>query len=304
MTTFATGIEALRAMPLLELIPIVGIPLYFLVVLLGTFTVRTLIWGMPITERIKSGSKVLPRFLLEYGYWTIRVHVRLFIALRISANQITLLSLAFAVAGAVLIGMGRFSLGGWLMFFSFFCDAFDGIVARETGTSSNRGEFFDALVDRYSDIVICLGFLYYYRNDPIPALLVSLMMIGSSVMGYARAKGEAVGIDPNVGYMQRHERATYLGVLTVTAPIFAAFIEPHATHPMFHATLFAIALIAFFTNITAVWRALYVLARMPKPAPTLSNGANGRARPRRPIVVSAPSRDEQLSSGEPSPVRS
>jgi CDP-diacylglycerol--glycerol-3-phosphate 3-phosphatidyltransferase len=301
---FAEGFQALRELPTFELVPLIGIPFYFLVVLMGIFTVRTLIWGLPITDRIKSGSKVMPRFCLEYGYWTIRFHVKLFLALRFSADAITLLSLAFATAGAVFLGMGRFSLGGWLMFFSFFCDAFDGIVARATGTSSNRGEYFDSFIDRYNDMVVALGYLYYYRNDPFPAALVALMMVGSSVMGYARAKGEAVGIDPNVGYMQRHERATYLGVLTSMAPILAAFVEPHSPHPTYHAALLAIGLVAVFTNITAIWRAVYVLRRMPKaPKPDfsrVSNGANGHSKRIQPLPQIATAAIDE----HPAPARS
>src|SRR5579883_555742 len=299
MSTLAEGIQALRALPAIELVPLIGIPLYFLVILLGAFTLKTLLWGMPITERIKSGSKVMPRFLLEYGYWTIRVHVKMFMALHFSANAITVLSLGFAAAGAYFLALGRFSLGGWLMFFSFFCDAFDGIVARAAGTSGDRGEFFDAVIDRYNDMVVGLGYLYYYRNDLVPAALVALMMIGSTAMGYARAKGEAVGIDPNVGYMRRHERATYLGVLTVMAPIISAFIEPHATHPMYYSALLAIGLVAVFTNVTAIWRAAYVLERMPKPAPVRPALVNGHSKPASAMPQIANDRVED----QPFPVR-
>src|SRR5213078_3070006 len=97
--------------------------------------------------------------------------------------------------------------------------------------------------------------LFYYRNDPWPAAIVAIGMIGSTAMGYARAKGEAVGIDPNVGVMQRHERGTWLGALTVLAPIFSAFIEPGVAHPRYYSTLFALSLIAVLTNVSAIWRA-------------------------------------------------
>src|SRR5207248_251105 len=110
---------------------------------------------------------------------------------------------------------GSFTLGGWLLFASHTADALDGMVARATGVSSNSGEFLDALVDRYSDFAIYLGTMWYFRDSPIPAALATAALVGSSVMGYARAKGEAVGIDPNVGWMARHERGVILGSLTV-----------------------------------------------------------------------------------------
>jgi CDP-diacylglycerol--glycerol-3-phosphate 3-phosphatidyltransferase len=274
MSTWETGWQALRALPSYEIIPLLGIPVYFVAVLLVTFTIRSLIWGMPRAKRVSSGSHVLPRFFLEYGYWTLQVHVKVFTTLRISANGVTYLSLAFAAAGAVGIGAGSFCLGGWLMFLSFFCDAFDGLVARATGTASPRGEFLDATIDRYGDLLTSFGYFYYYRNDPIPLALAGLMTLGSSVMSYARAKGEAVGIDPNVGFMQRHERATYLGILTVLSPISSAFIEPGAAHPLYHPVWVAMGLIGIFTNITAIWRTAYVMKRLPRPGQTAQTSKN------------------------------
>src|SRR5438132_11374784 len=173
------GLDVLGAMPLSELVPLVGIPIYFLSFFFF-FCLRTLWKEVPRSARFdKLGrAKVIPRFVLEYGYWMLHSQVKLFIALRISANMVTALSLVLGCVGAVYIGMGRFGLGGWLMFYSFFCDGFDGIVARATGTASPRGEFFDSFIDRYADMVTGFGFLWYYRNDPVPAAIVAIGMAG------------------------------------------------------------------------------------------------------------------------------
>src|SRR5204862_5963407 len=112
-------------------------------------------------------AKVVPRFVLEYGYWMLHAQVRLLLALRVSADAMTLLSLAFSMAGAVYIGVGRFGLGGWLMFYSCFCDGLDGMIARATGTASARGEYFDSFIDRYADMITGFGVLSYYRNAPL-----------------------------------------------------------------------------------------------------------------------------------------
>lgn len=236
---------------------------------LGFFLVRAAFKGMPRSPRFEklSKSKVLPRFILEYGYWQLQAQARIFIVLGFSPDMVTMLSLLLAIGGAVLIGMGSFGLGGWLMFLSFFCDAFDGIVARQLGVSSNRGEFFDSVIDRYADTVTGLGFLYFYRNDPIGAPAAALMILGSTVMGYAKAKGEAMGVDPNVGIMQRHERGVYLGASTVLAPFVAWYVERGAVEPRYHLTLVALVLVAFFTNLTSIWRIAYVMRRMPRGVP-------------------------------------
>jgi CDP-diacylglycerol--glycerol-3-phosphate 3-phosphatidyltransferase len=290
------GLHALGAMPRSELVPLIAVPAYFFSFFFY-FCFRSIWVPVPRSARFdKMGrAKVVPRFVLEYGYWMLNSQVKILLALGLSADAMTLLSLAFGALGAMYIGVGRFGLGGWLMFYSFFCDAFDGIIARKRGTASNRGEYFDAFVDRYADMITGFGFLYYYRNDAWPAAIVAMGMAGSAAMGYARAKGEAVGIDPNVGVMQRHERAAWIGVFTVLSPFVSAFVEPGASHPMFHLALFALLLVAILSNVSAVWRALYVLRRMPKPvAPAPRPSGSGEPRPApRPVPLAKP----ELSSG-------
>jgi phosphatidylglycerophosphate synthase len=259
------------------LIPLAIVNAYWILGLL-VFSLRSAARGVPRSARFdKLGrSRVIPRFILEYGYWQLRMQLKVFQKLGFSPDGITLLSLVLAIAGAVLIGSGSFGLGGWMMFLSFFCDAFDGLLARELGLSSPRGEFIDSVVDRYADVITGLGFMYYYRNDALGAAACGFYLIGSTVMGYAKAKGEVMGVDPNVGVMQRHERAVYLGVSTVVAPFASLLIEPDATHPRFHLALAALVLVAFFTNVTSIWRIAYVLRRLPRPtpqAPVVEEGA-------------------------------
>jgi CDP-diacylglycerol---glycerol-3-phosphate 3-phosphatidyltransferase len=231
-------------------------------VFLGVSAVR----GTQRTARIDriSRSPYLPRVLMEYGYWMMDGPANAFVRLGISPNAITTLSLVFTAAAAVLFGAGHFAEGGWAMVFGFMCDAWDGIVARKTGKSSMAGEFYDATVDRYNDLFAFLGLMYYYRNDPLPLMLATATLIGSTLTSYTRAKGEAVGIDPNVGWMQRHERGVYLGFATCTAPIVAHYAEPGVVHPRFFSVIAMLALMAVTANVTAIWRARFVLAGLDK----------------------------------------
>src|SRR5947207_2762720 len=87
---------------------------------------------------------------------------------------------------------GTFTGGGWTPHRAFRCDAWGGIIARKRGTSSPAGEFLDATVDRYNDLIGFFGFMYYYRADPLPLVFAALAAVGSTVTSYARAKGESV----------------------------------------------------------------------------------------------------------------
>jgi CDP-diacylglycerol--glycerol-3-phosphate 3-phosphatidyltransferase len=264
----STGWDALYALPPSVVWPMVGIPAGFLLAF-GIFCLQCLVRGMPRTPRMEklARSKLVPRLVLEYGYWLLYLPVRLLLALGLSADQVTLISLGFACASAWYVAHGHFAIGGWLVYLSFIFDALDGMVARARGTSSDRGEYFDAFIDRYADFALFAGYAWYYRDEPLALGLTVAALVGSSVMGYARAKGEAVGIDPNVGWAARHERAAFLGTLTVFAPVAALWLEPGAAHPLYHLVVFALGVVALFSNLAAIQRAHYVMSRMRKPPP-------------------------------------
>jgi CDP-diacylglycerol--glycerol-3-phosphate 3-phosphatidyltransferase len=237
------------------------LPLAFWVLMFLVFLAVSAVRGVPRTARIDrvARSPYLPRVVMEFGYWMLDAPANACVRLGITPNMITLLSLVFTVAAAGLFAGGRFFEGGWLLLIGFMCDAWDGIVARKTNRSSEAGEFFDATIDRYNDLFAFLGLMYYYRNDPLPCALAGATMIGSTLTSYTRAKGEACGVDPNDGWMQRHERGVYLGLATTTAPLIAHFTERGTLHPQFYGVVLMLAVMAVTANVTAIWRAKVVI---------------------------------------------
>ncbi len=247
-------------LPLTVLVPLLGLPAFWIVSFL-VYCVKCAIFGMDRTPRIDQVVKTpwLPRIFMEFGYWMFRIPVRLCIVLGITPNMITFGSMLLTLLAAVAVALGNFAFGGWTLLFAFTCDAWDGIVARATNNCTASGEFFDSTMDRYNDLITFLGFLYYYRNQPWVFAVTSLAMVGSTVVSYSRAKGDAVGINANVGYMQRHERAVWLGTGTALSPIAAAYIEPGASIPTYHVAAGVLLLMALMTNITAIWRIRVVM---------------------------------------------
>jgi CDP-diacylglycerol--glycerol-3-phosphate 3-phosphatidyltransferase len=253
----------LWSLPLTVLVPLIGLPAFW-VLAFGVYLVRCAIFGMDHTPRLDQLTRTpwLPRIVMEFGYWMFRIPVRLCIVLGITPNMITVMSFLLTLVTAVLVGMGQFALGGWALLFAFTCDSWDGLVARATNQCSPEGEFFDSTIDRYNDLITFLGFLYYYRDLPLPLALTALGLIGSTVVSYTRAKGEAVGVNANVGYMQRHERAVWLGGGTAMAPILAAYLEPGAVRPVYHLAVMVMGLLAMMTNVTALWRIAVVMREL------------------------------------------
>jgi CDP-diacylglycerol--glycerol-3-phosphate 3-phosphatidyltransferase len=87
-------------------------------------------------------------------------------------------------------------------------DMVDGRVARETNRVTRFGGFFDSVLDRYSDLALLMGLLVYYGtiNRPFYVVLTAVVMAGSVMVSYTRARAENTIPSCKVGFMERPER--------------------------------------------------------------------------------------------------
>ena len=154
-------------------------------------------------------------------------------------NTVTILGLVGNVIGALLIAQGYLTAGGILVLLMGPVDALDGTMARLRGMAGNFGAFVDSVTDRYSELVIFAGLLYYFiqQNNQTAILLVYASAAGSVLVSYIRSRGQSLGWDTKVGVLTRMER--YL----VLAPAIIL------NYPMV-----GLWIIAVFSNLTAVQR--------------------------------------------------
>jgi archaetidylinositol phosphate synthase len=80
-----------------------------------------------------------------------------FIRLRITPNQISLLALIAGGICAFLFFRREFLLGSLALLVSAVFDLVDGSVARRTNAHTNFGAVFDWIVDKYVDAIVLLG---------------------------------------------------------------------------------------------------------------------------------------------------
>ena len=77
-------------------------------------------------------------------------------------------------------------------------------LAKAKGVSTQRGAFFDSVIDRVADSMLFGGVAWYLAGDsPRLALLPFAVMSVSSVISYMRAKAESLGLDAKGGIMER-----------------------------------------------------------------------------------------------------
>ncbi|MFN2127337.1 MAG: CDP-alcohol phosphatidyltransferase family protein [Anaerolineales bacterium] len=163
--------------------------------------------------------------------------------LGITPNAMTISGLIGNTVGAVLVAMGHMTIGGLIILAMGPIDALDGTMARLRGMSGQFGAFVDSVTDRYSELIIFGGLLYYYvsQGDKIATMLVFGASAGSVLVSYIRARGQSLGWDTKVGILTRMER--YL----VLAPSL-----------IFNIPLVGLWIIAIFANITALQRIIDV----------------------------------------------
>lgn len=195
-----------------------------------------------------------------------------FVRLRLTPNQLSLLSLLFGLACAALFASHHFFLGALLLFASAVLDLADGAVARLTHRHSCFGAVFDWIVDKYVDAAVLLGIglsgiPILSAVLPVPPVadagVVMLAIVGSLMntfikpvvyaeVGYdARDDGKIQDPLEGVGFFGRPETVLVLCLagaasLVVGSPAMAV----------------AVVLIAAGTNLSAVERVLYLHRRL------------------------------------------
>ena len=131
-----------------------------------------------------------------------------------SPDHLTILGILFAIAAAFSIAQGALRGGLILVILAALPDMLDGALAKAAGSASQRGAFFDSVVDRVTDSLLFGGVAWFFASEKSPhlALLPMAIMGVSSLISYERAKAESLGFYAKGGLMERAERIIVLCV--------------------------------------------------------------------------------------------
>jgi len=131
---------------------------------------------------------------------------------RVHPNVLTFLGLLINIWAAWLFGLGRFTAGGVVLIGAGLFDMVDGRVARSTNQVTIFGGFFDSVLDRYSDLGVLVGMLVYYAsiNRYFYVVLTAIVMTGTVMVSYTRARAENTIPKCKVGFLERPERVVLI----------------------------------------------------------------------------------------------
>jgi soluble lytic murein transglycosylase len=181
---------------------------------------------------------MLSRYREQLRTWTDPVgHVLFWLHLR--PNHLTLMGLGVSFVASAAFVAGRTRVAGFLLLLAGLFDFFDGSLARVSGQVTPFGAFLDSVIDRYSDLLVLLGLVVFFASmaERRAALVAMAGLVGSIMVSYTKARAESIGVECNVGFMERPERMICL----ITGALFDV-LEP------------ALWFLAFFANLTAIHR--------------------------------------------------
>ncbi len=181
---------------------------------------------------------------------------RALIRLHITANMLTFFGLILAAISGILAAAGNLFWAGVVLLLAAPMDAFDGTVARLSGSVKSKfGAFWDSTLDRYSESLVLLGVLIYglSKNNAWIVVLTCVTVFGSLLVSYVRSRAETLGVDCKVGIMTRLERVVVTIVMLLLSPFY-----PDVP------VLIGLGLMAVFTNITVIMRIVHVRREMDR----------------------------------------
>lgn len=169
--------------------------------------------------------------------------VRLLSSLRVGPDFLTATGWAFSLVAATLFAAGYVRVAGAVMLFAGLFDALDGAVARESNRMSSFGAFLDSTLDRLSECAVFVGIIFYLAatGSPYAVLLAGAAMTFSLGTSYTRARAEGLGLDCEVGLLERAGRVVILSFASIAGFLTAG-----------------LALVAAGALVTTVQRILHV----------------------------------------------
>jgi phosphatidylglycerophosphate synthase len=184
--------------------------------------------------------------------WAKRITDRL-VKRDISPNQISVASIAFALAGAAALNIDNGLVGSILCAIGIqlrlLCNLFDGMVAIEGGKKSDIGSLYNEFPDRIADSLLIIGLGYAIGHIDLGWFAA----LAAALTAYVRVFGGSLGLKQTfIGPMAKQHR---MAVMTAGLLLNAFEATMYGTH---YALLIALVIIAAGAAATCVTRTLAI----------------------------------------------
>ena len=169
---------------------------------------------------------------------------------RLTPNAISVTGLALHVVATVLITQRYFFLAGLAFIVGSVMDTLDGRYSRMSGKGTLFGAFLDSTLDRIEEGMVLTAVAAYFaaQGDDFAAAMCVVVVLGSLMVSYTRARAEALGVECKVGIATRPVRVVLLSAGLVLAK-GAGLVDVELLAP----AIYAMAVLTSVTVVQRVW---------------------------------------------------
>jgi CDP-diacylglycerol--glycerol-3-phosphate 3-phosphatidyltransferase len=207
------------------------------------------------------------RMLTPVSQWLARTPV--------TPNMVTVVGTLGVSGGALALFPTGHLLAGVIVCTVFvFADMLDGTLARIKGSSGAWGAFLDSTLDRIADAAVFVGLAAYFVNGGNSGLMAGVAtycLVTGSLVSYAKARAQSLGVSCDVGIAERTERLLIALVAAGLAGLGIPYVLP--------AGLWILAVLTTITLGQRVWAvrkgtAAAAAKDEPAGAPSSGDGAD------------------------------
>jgi CDP-diacylglycerol--glycerol-3-phosphate 3-phosphatidyltransferase len=138
---------------------------------------------------------------------------RALLRIGVTPNAVTVLgTLGVGVGALGFAARGKLVAAVVIVTLSALTDVIDGAMARARGSSGRFGALLDSTMDRVADGVVFASLAYLYRNETPTLAAVLICLVAGQVVSYVKARAEGLGLNADVGLVERAERLIIIGV--------------------------------------------------------------------------------------------
>jgi CDP-diacylglycerol--glycerol-3-phosphate 3-phosphatidyltransferase len=192
----------------------------------------------------------------------------------VTPNMITVAgTVGVSAAALAMFPIGWLFPGAATATFFIFTDMLDGQLARIKGSSGRYGAFLDSTMDRFGDAAIFGGItIWFMRSDHLLAVVSLFCLAGGMSVSYVKARAEGLGLNANVGLIERPERV----LIGLTSIGLSGLGIPYVL-PIGMWALAAGTAVTLYQRMRAVFRD--AKAQAAQPAEPSTTGASAAAAP-------------------------
>ncbi|WP_028048458.1 phosphatidylinositol phosphate synthase [Cellulomonas sp. URHD0024] len=185
----------------------------------------------------------------------------LLLRMGVSPDAVTIGGTLVVVATALwAFPTGHLLLGTLIITVFVLTDSLDGVMARQAGRTGPWGAFLDSTMDRFGDGAIFAGLVLWFTaggDDRLTAILALVCLVLGSIVPYARARAEGLGMTASGGIAERADRLLLVLVATGAVGIGA----PTAVLTVILALLAVASAVTIVQRMSKVYRQAAGVAR-------------------------------------------